>query len=121
MAIDIQNHLKMFAQAFVQERRRERWEEFLTTRPARVFKHSSDLLAHLEPGVYRREKDLSSICKPNTLGVFYDFHGEPKVVSFMDAQREGAGSDAIFSIDAGRFAIYFFHEGESYVCRANGI
>ena len=53
----------------------------------------------------------------NTKGVFYDFFDEPIEINFEEAKEIGDGKDAIFSIESGSLAIFFFHEMENYVCK----
>ena len=54
---------------------------------------------------------------PSRHGVFYDFYGEPEVKSLSEAIALGNHSDAIFSLDPGRLAIHFSHEGWSWLCQ----
>lgn len=52
-----------------------------------------------------------------TQGVFYDFHGEPRLMSLEDAEAAGEGQDAIFSAVPGKLAIHWSHEDWSWLCR----
>lgn len=51
-------------------------------------------------------------------GVFYDFHGSPRVVPVEMLLNVNSPGDAIYSLIPGKLAIYFFHEGEVWLCQA---
>ena len=51
-------------------------------------------------------------------GVFYGFSDAPRVVPAALASAAAGGGDAIFSLVPGVLAVYFFHEGEVWLCRS---
>jgi hypothetical protein len=51
-------------------------------------------------------------------GLFYAFAGTPRVVP-VELLRELQLGDAIFSLVPGELALYFFHEGEVWLCRSD--
>ena len=53
----------------------------------------------------------------NKEGIFFDFYGEPKILSSEEAFYVGTGSDALFFIEVGKKVIFFFHESETYLCK----
>jgi hypothetical protein len=110
-------HAAGFAAAFVVPAKRERWLELLTRRPRRVSRDSHKLHADLD----RRTCRLAGAAPPAGLrgeGVFYGFGDAPRVVPTDLAAAAAGGGDAIFSLAPGELALYFFHEGEVWVCRA---
>ena len=51
-------------------------------------------------------------------GLFYDFSDAPRVVPAAGDAVAAGGGDAIFSLVPGTLAVYFFHEGETWLCQA---
>ena len=114
--MEINNHLNLFVKSFVEKRRQERWINFLCNRPKQTYKHSSDLLNHLDNKFYTEVDSVESIPE-NGKGVFYDFSDEPEIISFSEASEKGWYQDAIFSYKPGKLAVYFFHEGWIFLCK----
>lgn len=115
--IDIEQHLKSFAQAFVTDDRKEKWLGLLSERPDNIHALSYKLFNYLDHNYIEQNDSLANVAGDDTVGVFYDFNHEPKCVSFKEAKEEVAGRDAMFSIEPGRLAVYFYHEGWNFVCR----
>jgi hypothetical protein len=110
-------HAEGFAAAFVVPAKRERWRELLTRRPRRIGENSHKLHADLD----RRTCRLAGEAPPAGLrgeGLFYGFGDGPRVVPADLAAAAAGGRDAIFSLVPGELALYFFHEGEVWVCRS---
>lgn len=51
-------------------------------------------------------------------GLFYGFFDSPRVVPAASVAVAAGGGDAIFSLVPGELAVYFFHEGEVWLCQA---
>lgn len=116
MSLDIEEHMTLFAEAFVQKERSERWRGFLTRHTRKMYARSSDLYNHLDERYFRQDDELDGVTSDETVGVFYNFMEKPKCITFAEAVELGSNNDAIFSIKPGKLAIYFFHEGWNYVC-----
>ena len=107
-------HLEEFARSFVLKIRRDRWFSKLRKHDIRNLAKSSSLHEHLdlENAEIICVDDASDIFPGDTQGVFYDFFDEPSNISYREALVESVGTDAIFSVNAGKLAVYFFHEGD---------
>lgn len=114
--LDINDHLSMFAKKFIIKNRVDRWLDLLVRRPKKIFEKSSDIFDHLDSSYCKRNDELENVVDQNTLGVFYNFHGEPIVITFKEAVDLGHYKNAIFSIKSGKLAVFFFHEGWNYIC-----
>ena len=64
----------------------------------------------------RQVDDPATICKLDVDGVFLDFLDAPRTATLKEAVELGCNNNAIFSIQPGKLAIYFFHEGENFIC-----
>src|SRR5260221_231067 len=107
--MDVDHHLAAFAEAFVIPARRERWQELLTRRGKNTFANSAKLAAVLDARYCSRDGDWG--VDDSHSGVYYDFSGEPEVMTLAQATEKGYFRDAIFSMIPGKFALHFFHEG----------
>ena len=115
--LDIELHMRSFAEAFAADARKEKWLDLLTNRSENTFNQSSKLFNHLNHRYIEQNDSLSNIAPDDTVGVFYDFKDEPRCISFKEAIEEGKNHDSIFSIELGKLAVYFFHEGWNFVCK----
>ncbi|MBL8122611.1 MAG: hypothetical protein JNJ39_00765 [Blastocatellia bacterium] len=119
-AEELKHHLSEFGKAFIDRSHRDRWFHVTQEKPEKA----SDELGRLLWGVnekYRRPMDGSSAF-PNSLerrfgkkrGVYFDGIDDPCKVSAVEASTLAAerGNDALFSIDPGKLAIFFFHHGD---------
>ncbi len=110
-------HATGFTKAFVTPAKRQRWLELLTRRPRRISRNSHKLHSDLD----RRTCGCVGWSVPADVrgaGAFYDFFDAPRLVP-VDLIPSAAGAgDAIFSLTPGRLALYVFHEGEIWLCRA---
>jgi hypothetical protein len=114
---DIQQHMKLFAEAFLLDSRKEKWARLLCERPETIFNQSSRLFNYLDHNYIEQNDSLQNVVVDDTVGIFYDFKNEPKLITFKEAKETGKELDAIFSIQPGVLAIYFFHEGWNFVCK----
>jgi hypothetical protein len=111
-------HVEGFVAAFVVPAKRERWLELLTRRPRRIGRDSHKMHSDLD----RRTCRNAGWAVPAGLagdGLFYAFADAPQVVP-IDLLRQLQLGDAILSLVPGKLALYFFHEGEVWLCRAGG-
>jgi hypothetical protein len=107
--------LRGFAAAFVVPAKRERWRELLTRRPRRIGGDSHKLHSDLDRRVAQPVTVLPAIDQD---GLFYAFSDAPRVVPAASAALVAGSGDAIFSLIPGELAVYFFHEGEVWLCRS---
>jgi hypothetical protein len=110
-------HAAGFAATFVGPAKRERWAELLARRPRRIGRNSHKLHADLDRRVCRPVSDWPTSLHPD--GVFYGFFDSPQVVPAALAEAAAGGGDAIFSMVPGELALYFFHEGEIWLCKVD--
>ncbi len=115
--LDINEHLVSFAESFIVKSKIERWTDLLSRRPKKIFAKSSDIYKHLDMNYVVQNDALQNFVDEDTVGVYYDFINEPSIISFKEAITSGTYHNAIFSIKAGKLAIYFFHEGWNFVCK----
>lgn len=94
--LDIELHMRSFAEAFAADARKEKWLDLLTNRTENTFNQSSKLFNHLNHRYIEQNDSLSDIASPDTPGVFYNFKDEPKCISFEEAIEEGKRHDSIF-------------------------
>jgi hypothetical protein len=110
-------HMTAFVEAFVLAARRERWLYLLREKPKRAPRDAHKLRNDLDvrwctgPWSYGDDLGLTQD------GVYYEFFGEPHVLSPAEAESIGTGRDAIYSVVPGRLAVFFFHEFETWLCR----
>jgi hypothetical protein len=109
-------HAEAFAAAFVAPAHRERWRELLVRRPRRVRRNAHKLYNTLDRRVCRPVSELPAAVRGD--GLFYGFFDRPRVVPADLAAAAAGGGDAVFSLVPGGLAVYFFHEGEVWLCRA---
>ena len=110
----IKEHMVAFSKEFIKKERADRWMGILSSHKPKNLKHSSKLYDHLDRDYMSRNDELLSVTSDDKIGVFYDFFDAPVKVTFGEAKEMGDGRDAIFSIAAGKHAVFFFHENENY-------
>lgn len=115
-SVSIEQHLSGFVDAFVVPARRERWKYLLARKGKGAFRDSSKLMDYLDPR-FCKQVDGAFGLPGDTHGVFYDFYDEPRLTSLQEANEVGQNEDALFSAVAGKLAIYWSHEGWSWLCR----
>ena len=109
-------HLKGFANSFVQKNRRARWRQLLDKRGKKLFAESHSLERALDQA-YCQKVDGVDRLDLGAQGVYYDFLDEPRLVKSKDAVEMGVDRDAVFSVVAGRKAVLFSHEGRAWLCQ----
>ena len=110
-------HASRFVTAFVVPARRDRWRWLLLERPRRIGRDSHKLHSDLDPRFCQSE----GVLPPEVLtgeGLYYPFADLPRVVPASSIDLAVGNGDAIFSLVPGKLAVYFFHEGEIWLCRA---
>ena len=112
-------HIMGFVTAFVTPSKKERWLDLLSRRPRKILGHSHKLHSALD----RRTCHVvgkETVADLRGIGVFYDFHADgPRMVPADLAVDAAEAGDAIFSLVPGELAVYFFHEGEVWLCQGN--
>lgn len=109
-------HAAGFVAAFVAPDRRDRWAELLARRPRRTDRNAHKLHSALDRRLCRRVAALPPSIRG--LGLFYRFFDAPRVVPAEDAESAAGGGDAIFSVIPGELAVFYFHEGELWLCQS---
>ena len=111
-------HASKFVTAFVVPEKRERWAEVLSNRPRRLTRDSHKLHSALD----RRTCYCVGEVAPDLQGegVFYGFCDVPQLVPATLAAVAAGNCDALFSLIPGELALYFFHEGEVWLCGKKG-
>ena len=109
-------HAAGFVTAFVASAKRERWGELLARRPRQIGRNSHKLHSALDRRSCRRVAELPPTIRG--FGLFYGFFDAPRVVPAESAAAAAWGRDAIFSLVPGELAVYFFHEGEVWLCHS---
>lgn len=109
-------HAAGFALAFVVSAKRERWTELLAWRPRRIGGDSHKLHSDLDRRHCRVVAELPAAIRGS--GLFYGFFDAPRMVPAESAAMVAGGGDAIFSLVPGKLAVYFFHEGEMWLCQS---
>ena len=109
-------HVDGFVDNFVRKEHRDRWREFLVKRPKQLFSKSSKLQNHIDWGVCVLLKNEDALVAQTKSGIYFDFHDEPKILTAEEAFYIGYGRDALFFIEVGKKAVFFFHEYENYLC-----
>lgn len=111
-------HLVAFVNTFVRKDRRNRWKFLFEQNSDKTYHNSHKLLKDLAGEYLVRDDTLQSVSDLCVQGVFYPIGREEPRVERLDQVLEGDPfCDAIFSIDPGRLAIFFFHEFETYVLK----
>jgi len=115
--LDIESHIRSFAETFVLPGRRDKWIRLLCERPDTILSQSSRLFNYLDHNYIEQNDSLNDVSPDDTLGVFYDFINEPECISFTEAIKKAKEHEAIFSIQPGKLAVYFLLDGWKFVCR----
>jgi hypothetical protein len=110
-------HAAGFAAAFIAPHKRERWAEMLARRPRRISRHSHQIHADLDRRVCRPVDELPATVRGS--GLFYGFFDAPRVVPAADVAIAAGGEDAVFSLEPGKLALFFFHENEVWLCQSS--
>ncbi|MGL4423354.1 MAG: hypothetical protein ACRCZF_22035 [Gemmataceae bacterium] len=109
-------HVAAFVQAFIIPAKRGRWAELLLNRPRRINEYSHKMHSDLDRRVCRRLADNEWPMRLRGTGAFYGFSDEPRLVPAGQVLVAAGGGDAMYSLIAGELALYFFHEGECWLC-----
>ncbi len=111
------DHIVKFVESFVQNERKNRWLYLLEKDTEKLRMNSSKILKDLDAKFVVRDDDLKGIPSHKIKGVFYNIGDqEAKEVSLEEIVcGKHYFFDAIFSIEAGKKAIFLFHERENYV------
>ena len=114
-------HFSEFAKAFIEKEFVDRWIHFLLEKPEKAYLELVKFERHrnMQNTDWLDESSLENIFGDNyqnVQGIYFD-GDEPEKLSLSEAFDRGSGNDAIFSIRAGKLAIFFFHEAEIFICK----
>jgi hypothetical protein len=119
----VAEHLTGFIDTFVDAKRRERWREFAFKNPEKAVRDLHKLPLDLRYTTWLdgdkldgdRVKELTN----NRKGILVTFTDEPRLLSSDDAAYvfHCRTYDAIYSVEPGRLALYFNHDGAAAVLR----
>ena len=115
--VDIELHLRAFAESFALETRKDKWVDLLSKRPVSIRLQSSKLFNHLDHNYIEQNDSLEHVAPNDQVGVFYNFIDKPKCISFKEAIAEGNRHDALFSISPGKLVVCFCQDGWNFVCK----
>ena len=115
--LDVDFHLKTFAEEFVLDSRRDKWITLLSERPENILSQSNKLFNYLDHNFIEQDDSLVDVAADDMLGVYYDFDGELECITLKDAVNKDKEGDSIFSISPGKLVIFFYHEGWNFVCK----
>ncbi len=115
--LDIELHLRSFAEEFVLEGRRDKWLALLAERPDTIRNQSTRLFNYLDHNYIEQNNSLVNVTSDDTLGIYYDFDTTPKCIAFKRARECAKGLDGVFSVLPGELVIYFARDGWSFVCK----
>ena len=115
--LDIELHMRSFAEAFAADARKDKWISLLIERSENTYNQSSKLFNHLNHRYIEQNDSLNDIAPSDIQGVFYNFKDEPKCISFKEAVEKGKEQDAIFSIKPDELAVYLLRDGWNFVCK----
>jgi hypothetical protein len=110
------DHASRFVAAFVTPAKRERWLWLLTTRPRRIYHDSHKLHSDLDRRTCRPVRWLPR--EAHRDGVYYGFADVPRLLPASAVAGAVWTGDAILSLVPGELAVYFFHEGEVWLCQS---
>ena len=101
-----ENHLTAFVQSFVVREKKARWIQILNNKPDKARRDGHNIIGDLD---YRWDsmRDLKNLKQK---GVYYEFTEKALWLPTEDALSIGQQQDAIFSIEPGKLAVFFFHE-----------
>jgi hypothetical protein len=113
-------HLEAFSKAFIDKKYLERWRFLIVERPTRAKRELRKFDWHLNDDrcrlieAYEADPEILSQQFGSKLGVYFDGTRPPSLMTVAEAA--GFQEDAIFSLEPGRLAIFFFHEGWAWIC-----
>lgn len=116
-------HLSAFAKSFIEKEWIERWLHFLLEKPEKAFMELAKFERHRNQrttNCFQSKSELEELFGKDfekVKGIYFDGFEQAKELSLFDAFENGRSKDAFFSIQAGKLAIFFFHEGEIFICR----
>ena len=123
---EAERHLRAFAEAFVGKSHAGRWIHLLIERPEKSAEALHKLEHHLD-GRYCGEAGRGADAFPSSLtevygsgrGVYFDGSEPACKISAAEAATLATErfADAIFSLEAGKRALYFHHSGGMWVYR----
>ncbi len=112
-------HLLSFFKAFMPKQRNKHWIYLAQKQSKRAYRDSHKL-EHLLDFNFAKEIKDESILPKETQGIYWDFQEQPIYVKIEEAFTLGYYEDGIFSIEAGKKAIFFYHEGGMWLFQKLG-
>lgn len=109
-------HLEGFAKSFIKNAHMDRWINMLTVKRKNLYKNSSKLENHLDKTHCILVSKATDKIPQNAEGMYFDFIDRPIIVTHEVGYKLGGYADAIFSLEAGKYAYYFSHEGRAWLC-----
>lgn len=112
----IDKHIEAFVKSFVIWHKQDRWRMLLAKNNQKTLRQSHKLLGHLDPNFMTKDDELSSLDTMDVYCVFYNVgRDEPYKAHLQTIVQADIWGDCIFSIDAGKKAIFMFHHGENFI------
>ena len=107
-------HLVNFFKSFMPKQRNERWIHLAKKQSQRAYRDSHKLEHLLDFSLSKEIENEKTLYKYNN-GVYWDFKDKPILVSAEEAFTLGYYQDGIYSIEPGKKAIFFYHEGGAWL------
>jgi hypothetical protein len=122
--VEAEKHLRAFAASFIDKNYTDRWIHITIEKPEKAKYEMHKLERHLNPTYCKMMADVEAF--PVSLaeaygskqGVYFDGTEPAQRMTAPEAASlaEERNVDAMFSIAAGKLAIFFFHEGWAWKC-----
>jgi hypothetical protein len=118
-------HLRGFAQSFIDGNNANRWIHFLIEKPAKSLANLHKFEHHLREefceGIGRNASTFPASLTNEfgtKLGVYFDGSEPPSKLSIGEAATLATerGVDAVFSLVAGKLAVFFHHADGVFIC-----
>lgn len=121
-------HLRGFAESFIDKKHSARWIHLLIEKPEKAEK-ALHKFEHQLNGIFCKDigrgqnsfpASLAEVYGAN-LGVYFDGSEPPCKVSVAEAATLAVErlADAIFSLESGKLAFFFHHDGGTWLCKRN--
>jgi hypothetical protein len=115
-------HLIAFANSFIAKEHIARWIHITLEKPAKAYREMVKFNQYLNQSKCQLIKGPDvfplSLAKKYGPGLGVYFDGTGPAVHMSAAEAGMPERDAIFSIEPGRLAIFFFHEGWAWHCES---
>ncbi len=116
-----QLHVGGFIDSFIRKDRRDRWRFLLLEPSVKTSRTSHKLFDDIDRSKSTELKYpyTSPIETKIGRGVYDDFKGKPKYLTYEETTIVAPNTDSMYSMIAGKQAMFWFHEGEVFLFEGN--